>query len=438
MQRYRTISLFLIAVGLTACDGKSEFDQQSQSGTNPPLPAAQSYLLPPMKVPKGIGWGPNEKPAVVSGLKIECIAADLKHPRKVLGLPNGDILVVEANRDNTESKTTPKQIIAGKVIAISGKGASGANRITLLRKNKINSAWERFSYIEGLNSPFGIQLIGEDLYVANTDGLLKFKYRPDETRMSASPELVTDLPAALNHHWTKELVASPDGKKIYVGVGSNSNIYENGSEVEYRRAVILEVDLETKGSRIYASGLRNATGLAWEPSKNQLWAAVNERDEIGPDLVPDYITSVKDGGFYGWPYSYFGKHVDKRVQPSRPDLIDQAIEPNYSLGAHVAPLGILFSENLLLPKRYRQGAFISEHGSWGRSPIAGFQVAFIPFKDGMPTGTPEPIVTGFTTADESRSMGAPVGLTADADGALIIADDVGNSVWRVTTADENH
>jgi glucose/arabinose dehydrogenase len=287
-------------------------------------------------------------------------------------------------------------------------------------------------FIEHLHSPFGMQLIGETLYVANTDAILKFPYHSGDTQITEPGVEFADLPGAVNHHWTKALLASPDGSKLYVGVGSNSNVTENGLEVEYRRAVVLEVDVATRGSRIYASGMRNPTGLQWEPQSGKLWAIANERDEIGADLVPDYLTAVKEGGFYGWPYSYFGQHIDHRVKAQRPDLVAKAIVPDYAIGSHVAPLGLWFSEKNALPAKYQGGAFISEHGSWDRSPLSGYEVVYVAFQQGKPVGKPETVVSGFYSPDEKKLFGAPVGLTQDQDGALLIADDVGNTVWRVT------
>jgi glucose/arabinose dehydrogenase len=278
-----------------------------------------------------------------------------------------------------------------------------------------------------------VQLIGAFLYVANTDGILKFPYTEGATQITAPGAVFADLPSTINHHWTKALLASPDGSKLYVGVGSNSNITENGLDVEYRRADVLEVDVATGASRIYASGLRNPTGLQWEPGSGKLWAIVNERDEIGADLVPDYMTSVQEGAFYGWPYSYFGQHVDSRVMPQRPDLVAKAVKPDYAIGSHVAPLGFLISDNNALPEKYHGGAFISEHGSWDRSPLSGYEIVFVAFRDGKPVGAPETVVSGFYSQDESQLFGAPVGVVQDKEGALLIADDVGNAVWRVTT-----
>lgn len=424
------IALALVVVG---CSEKATYLPSQQSGANPSMPQAQNFLVPPMQVPDGVGWQAGEKPSVTSGLKIEAIASDLLHPRQLYTLPNGDVLVVESNGPGAEPVTTPKQLIAGFVKNLSGKGGKGGNRITLLRKKPGGSSeWEQHIFIERLHSPFGVQLIGDTLYVANTDNIMKYHYTPGATRISDPGVEFTDLPNTINHHWTKALLASPDGKKLYVGVGSNSNVTENGLAVEYRRAMILEVDAQTGASRIFASGIRNPTGIQWEPTTGKLWAVANERDEIGADLVPDYLTSVKEGGFYGWPYSYFGQHVDTRVASPRPDLVAKAISPDYSLGSHVAPLGLLFYQGRNLPEKYRSGVFVSEHGSWDRSPLSGYEVVFVPFKDGKPTGAPESVVTGFASGNEKNLKGAPVGLAEDANGALLIADDVGNKVWRVS------
>lgn len=421
---------FALAAVLSGCDEKAKLTPDQQIGPDPLLPKAQDFLVPPMQVPSGVGWKSGMAPKVAAGLKIENIASGLMHPRQVYVLPNDDVLVVESNSPGSEPLTTPKQLIAGIVKNQSGKGGKGGNSITLLRKGP--DGWQKHLFLQHLHSPFGVQLIGDNLYVANTDSIMCFPYRTGETSISAPGTELADLSDKINHHWTKALLVSPDGKKLYVGVGSNSNITENGIDVEYRRANVLEVDVATGASRIFASGIRNPTGLQWEPHSGKLWAVVNERDEIGADLVPDYMTSVQDGGFYGWPWSYFGQHVDRRAQPPRPDMVAKAIKPDYALSSHVAPLGLWFYTGTLLPQKYQGGAFISEHGSWDRSPLNGYQVSFVAFKDGKPTGKPESVVSGFVSDDEKELYGAPVGLAQDNEGALIIADDVGNAVWRVT------
>jgi glucose/arabinose dehydrogenase len=427
------VALALLAT-LAGCADKASLQPVQQSGGDPPLPTAKNFLMPPMQVPEGVGWAQGRMPQVAPGLRIEKIADGLMHPRQLLALPNGDVLVVESNGPGQEAVTTPKQWIAGKVKAKSGKAAKGGDRITLLRPTGTPGQWEKHVLVERLHSPFGVQRIGDALYVANTGAVVRFPFHVGETAIAAPGVEFTDLPDAVNHHWTKALLASRDGRKLYVGVGSNSNVGENGLEVEYRRATILEVDVATGGSRIYASGVRNPTGLDWNPWTGQLWAIANERDEIGADLVPDYLTSIRPGGFYGWPYSYFGAHVDTRVVPQRPDLVSKAIKPDYALGSHVAALGMLFTTANALPTQYQAGVFVSEHGSWDRSPLSGYQVVFVPFRDGHPNGAPQTVVSGFHSNDEKQLFGAPVGLALDRDGALLVADDVGDTVWRVSAA----
>lgn len=434
----KSLILSLLAVSITlvisGCDDGAKIDPARQTGANPELPAAKNFLIPPMQVPAGAAWKEGEKPKVAEGLNIEKIADGLQHPRQLYTMPNGDILVVEGSGPKAPT-TQPKQLITGLIKNASGKGGAGGNRITLLRNsNGDGKTWEKHVFLEGLYSPFGIQLIGDNLYVANADAIRKYPYKSGETKITDAGTELTELPGGpINHHWTKSLLASPDGSKLYAGIGSNSNITENGIGAEYRRADILEVDVASGASRIYASGLRNPTGLQWEPQTGKLWAIVNERDEIGADLVPDYMTSVQEGGFYGWPYSYYGQHLDQRVSPQRPDLVAKALKPDYALSSHVAPLGLWFYQGNNLAD-YRGGAFISEHGSWNRKPLNGYQVVWVAFKDGKPTGQPKPVVTGFLTDDQKEVRGLPVGLTMDRQGGLLIADDAGNVVWRVTAA----
>lgn len=431
MTKTKLLSALAVAIALTACGERAVIDPQKQMGRSPELPPANNFLVPPMQVPEGVGWKGDAHPTVAAGLKIEKIAEGLKHPRQLLSLPNGDVLVVESNGPGTEAVTTPKQLIAGVVKNRSGKGEKGGNRVTLLRRNAAGK-WQQFVFLEHLHSPFGVQLIDRTLFVADTDKIMKYAYEPGQTSIADAGTELADLPGTVNHHWTKSLLASPDGKKLYVGVGSNSNITENGIEVEYRRAAVLEVDVASGASRVFASGLRNPTGLQWEPTTGKLWAIVNERDEIGADLVPDYLTSVQEHGFYGWPYSYYGQHVDQRVSPQRPDLVAKAIVPDFAISSHVAPLGLLFYTGTNLPASYRGGAFIGEHGSWDRSPLSGYKVSYVRFEGGKPVGTSQPVVTGFYSSDEGSLFGAPVGLAQGTDGALLIADDVGNAVWSVT------
>ena len=427
----RSLLAGAIVALLASCDQGAAIDPQKQMGANPELPQAQNFLLPPMQVPKGVPWQDGEKPQVAQGLKIEKIAEGLMHPRQVYVLPNNDVLVAESN-GTPKPTLQPKQLITGVIKNASGKGGAGGNRITLLRN--VDGKWQKHSFIENLNAPFGIQLTGNTLWVANADSLVKFPYQEGQTEIREPGEVVTELPGGpINHHWTKALLASPDGSKLYVGVGSNSNVGENGIGAEYRRAAVLEVDAASGASRIYASGLRNPTGLQWEPQSGKLWAIVNERDEIGSDLVPDYMTSVQEHGFYGWPYSYFGQHVDERAKPARPDLVEKAIKPDYAISSHVAPLGLLFYTGDNMPQ-YRGGAFVSEHGSWNRKPLNGYQVMWVKFENGQPVGLPQPVVTGFLTEDQKQVRGLPVGLAMDQQGGVLIADDAGNAVWRVSTA----
>jgi glucose/arabinose dehydrogenase len=417
---------------LAAC-GPKPIDPHRQIGANPYLPPIHQYLMPPMHVAKIIGWG-DGKPDVAPGLRIDALATGLHNPRSVYGLPNGDVLIVESGAPPTPVNR-PKEIVMRWVQDMSHGPTKPGNRILLVHEGANGAAvGPPTVFIDHLNSPFGVVLVGNDLYVADTDAVLRFPYQMGQTQITAPGVKLCDLPAGpIDHHWTKSLTASPDGTKLYVGVGSNSNITENGIGAELDRAAIWEIDRATGAHRLYATGLRNPTGVQFEPQTHVLWAIANERDEIGPDLVPDYLTSVKDGGFYGWPYSYYGSHLDPRVQPQRPDLVARAIAPDYALSSHVAPLGLVFDTGANLPFGYRGGAFVGEHGSWDRNPMNGYKVVFVPFANGRPAGTAEDVVTGFLTpGDEAR--GRPVGLALDASGALLIADDAGNTVWRVTRA----
>ena len=411
----------------------AQLDAITQYGANPPLPGAHQYLLPPMKIAPNVAWGAGETPTVPKGLKVEALARGLVHPRSLTVLPNGDVLVVESSGP-PPPVNRPKDLVMGWVEAFSGAHAKGANRITLVRAEADGVAPTRTVLLDHLNSPFGVALVGHDLYVANTDAILRFPYTEGDTTITDPGTKLVDLPGGpIDHHWTKSLVASPDGTKLYVGVGSNSNITENGIGAELDRADILEVDRATGAFRIFAAGLRNPNGLQFEPRTGKLWAVVNERDELGPNLVPDYLTSVRDGGFYGWPYSYYGQHVDPRVQPQRPDLVASAIVPDYALSSHVAPLGMVFDTAAGLPETYRGGAFVGEHGSWDRSPLNGYKVIYVPFSAGRPAGPPQDVVTGFLN-DRGQARGRPVGLALDRTGALLIADDLGNTVWRVSAS----
>jgi glucose/arabinose dehydrogenase len=439
MARRTRISALMVLCGaaicLAGCDQGG--DPAAEIGPHPDLPALQQFLFPPMHIAQIAGWKKDETPTVAQGLKIQALANGLEHPRSLYVLPNGDVLVVESKAPSEHSVRRPKDIVMGWVESISTSGGSTgkSNRITLLRDTNGDGVPDvRSVFLDNLNSPFGVALVGNDLYVADTDAIVRYPYRESDTKISAPGTMLTPLPGGpIDHHWTKSLVASPDGTLLYVGVGSNSNITENGMEAEKNRAAILEVERATGRWRIFASGLRNPNGLTFEPQTGALWAVVNERDELGPDLVPDYLTSVKDGGFYGWPYSYFGQHTDPRVQPQRPDLVAKAIVPDYALSSHVAPLGLAFYTGTNLPETYRAGAFVGEHGSWNRPNLNGYKVVFVPFKDGKPDGMAQDVVTGFLNSD-NQARGRPVGVAIDKSGALLIADDVGNTVWRVTSA----
>jgi len=430
------IALFCVAVSalaLAGCNDNGVADPSTQIGSNPNLPEPRQYLLPPMRIATTEPWG-NNTPTVPPGLQVKAMATGFMHPRSLYVLPNGDILVVESNGPKAPINR-PKDLIMGWVKSFAGTAEKGGNRITLLRDADGDGVPEvRSVFIDHLQSPFGIALVGHDLYVADTGALMRFPYTDGETQITEPGVKLTDLPGGpIDHHWTKSLLASPDGTKLYVGVGSNSNITENGMQAEIERAAIWEVDRASGAHRLFASGLRNPNGLQWEPKTGALWAAVNERDELGPDLVPDYITSVSEGGFYGWPYSYYGRHLDPRVRPQRPDLVATAIVPDYALSSHVAPLGMAFYSGNSLPAMYHGGAFVSEHGSWDRSPLNGYKVIFVPFSDGHPNGKAQDVVTGFLSAD-NHARGRPVGLAIDKTGGLLIADDLGNVVWRVTSA----
>ncbi len=430
--RFAQLALAAAAISSVAgCGDSSVASPSTQYGDKPELPALQQYLLPPMKVATKGHWDQGETPQVATGLKVEALATGLIHPRSIYVLPNGDVLVVEANGPRAPVNR-PKDLIMGWVQSIGGSGAVGGNRITLVRPASGGAPAVRTVFLDHLESPFGVALVGNDLYVANTDSLMRYPYVAGETHVDDAGTKLVDLPGGpIDHHWTKSLLASPDGTKLYVGVGSNSNITENGMAAEMNRADILEVDRASGATRILASGLRNPNAMQWEPQSGKMWVVVNERDEIGPNLVPDYLTSVQDGAFYGWPYSYYGQHVDPRVMPQRPDLVAKAIPPDYALSSHVAPLGLVFNAGTGLPAAYTGGAFVGEHGSWDRSPPNGYKVVFVPFSGGRPAGPPRDVVTGFLRPD-GHAKGRPVGVAMDKSGALLVADDVGNAVWRVS------
>jgi glucose/arabinose dehydrogenase len=433
---FPSLFLFLCATVLGGCGDVAQLQVKEGTGTHPALPPPRDSLLPTVHVAKAIGWRAGDRPRAAAGLAVHAFARGLQHPRWLYVLPNGDVLVAETNGPpRPEDASGFKGWLARKIQARAGAGVPSADRISLLRDADGDGMAEtRSVFLRDLRSPFGMVLVGDTFYVADTDALLRFPYRPGETAIQVEGQKVIDLPAGpINHHWTKNVVASRDGRKLYVTVGSNSNAGENGLAVERDRARILEVDRATGTARVFATGLRNANGMDWQPQSGALWTTVNERDELGSDLVPDYMTAVQDGGFYGWPYSYFGGHVDTRVQPQDPALVASAIVPDYALGPHTASLGLAFYDAALLPGHYRHGAFVGQHGSWNRRPLSGYKVVFVPFADGKPAGLPEDVLTGFVDRD-GRARGRPVGVAVDAKGALLVADDVGNTIWRITPA----
>jgi len=424
-----------LALPLAACNEPANTAVAEQTfGPSPTLPAPEKSWLPTINIATATGWPGGGKPRAASGMAVNAFAIGLDHPRTVYVLPNGDVLVAESNAPpKPEDGKGIKGWIMKLVMGRAGAGVPSANRITLLRDaDGDGDAEVKSVFLGNLNSPFGMALVGGDFYVANADAIMKFPYASGDIKITAPGVKLADLPGGpINHHWTKDLIASPDGTKLYATVGSNSNVGENGMEAEANRAAVLEVDRASGATRLFASGLRNPNGPAWEPRTGALWVVVNERDELGNDLVPDYMTSVKDGAFYGWPYSYFGQHVDTRVQPQRPDLVAKAIAPDYALGAHTASLGLTFNTGSLFPQAMAGGAFIGQHGSWNRKPRAGYKVIFVPFTDGKPSGKPQDVLTGFVN-DSGEAQGRPVGVALDRQGALLVADDVGNAIWRVT------
>ncbi|HSD43638.1 MAG TPA: sorbosone dehydrogenase family protein [Burkholderiales bacterium] len=429
----------LAAVALGGCSESARLPFSAGVGPDPVLPRPKSTLIPTIDIAPAKGWPPGMTPVAADGLRVTAFATGLDHPRWLYVLPNGDVLVAETNRPpppENDAGGGVKKWVMKQVMTVAGSAVPSANRITLLRDADGDGVAEfRTVFLQGLHSPFGMALVGSDFYVANADAIVRFPYTPGANALDAAAGVkVVDLPAGLNHHWTKNLIASRDGTRLYATVGSNSNIGENGMDAEEGRAAIWEVDPKAGTKRLYASGLRNPNGLAWESQTGSLWTVVNERDELGSDLVPDYLTSVIDGGFYGWPYSYYGQHVDARVQPPRPDLVAKAIKPDYALGAHVAPLGLANSERAKLPARYAHGMFVGLHGSWNRRPLSGYAVVFVPFRGGKPSGMPLEVLTGFVNGD-GDAHGRPVGVAIGARGALLVADDVGNTVWHVSALD---
>jgi glucose/arabinose dehydrogenase len=426
-----------VAALLVACSGAKPDSLQRGTGTTPELPEPDRSFIPVVQVAPAVGWSEGEAPQGAAGTRVQLFAGGLDHPRWLYVLPNGDVLVAETNAPERPQAVPSRKGIRGffmkRAMEKAGAATPSANRITLLRDaDGDGSAEQRATFLSGLNSPFGMALVGSDFYVANTDALVRFQYVEGATSIDSPGTRVVDLPAGpINHHWTKNVIASPDGAQLYVTVGSNSNVAEVGMEEEKDRAAILEVDPQAGTYRVFASGLRNPNGLAWEPVTSLLWTAVNERDELGHNLVPDYMTSVQDGGFYGWPYSYFGQHVDKRVKPQRPELVSRAIVPDYALGAHTASLGLAHSVTNALPPQFATGMFIGQHGSWNRKPPSGYRVIFVPFEAGRPSGAPVEVLSGFLN-ERNEARGRPVGVAIDSRGGLLVADDVGNAIWRVT------
>jgi glucose/arabinose dehydrogenase len=430
------VILVAVAAGIwwTERSDSAKLADTATEGPSPTLPDPRPAPLPTVHIAPAKGWSQGAKPVAASGLSVTAFARDLEHPRWLFVLPNGDVLVAESNGpERPEDAKGIKGFIYKEVQREAGAGVPSPNKIVRLRDPNGTGEATKSAFLENLDSPFGMALVGDDLYVADTDAIMRFRYTAGQDRITEPGVKLADLPAGpINHHWTKNIIASRDGAHFYATVGSNSNIAENGLEAEKDRARILEVDRETGKSRVFASGMRNPNGMDFEPETGELWTVVNERDELGSDLVPDYLTSVKDGGFYGWPFSYWGQHVDTRV-PSNPDLVKKAVVPDYALGNHVAPLGLVFYQANQLPQQFHGGAFIGEHGSWNRRPFSGYKVVYVPFANGKPSGMPTDVLTGFVSED-GDALGRPVGVAVDKTGALLVADDVGNTVWRVTAA----
>jgi glucose/arabinose dehydrogenase len=431
--KHASLVLPWLVAALVGCSDTARLPEAATVGAQPQLPPPAKALIPTVDIAPAQGWPANATPQPAAGFGVTAFARGLDHPRWLHVLPNGDVLVAESNAPKPppgEERKGLRAFVMKQVMKRAGAAVPSADRITLLRDADGDGQAEvRTVFIDKLHSPFGMALVGNSLYVANADAVVRFPYTPGQTQLAAAPAKVTDLPAGRNHHWTKGMAASPDGRKLYVSVGSNSNVAEDGMEIEEGRAAIWEVDVASGSKRLFASGLRNPVGVAFEPQTRVLWTVVNERDELGSDLVPDYLTSVREGGFYGWPWSYWGTRVDARVKPPRPDMVARALAPDYALGNHVAPLGLAFSD-ARMPAPYASGAFVGEHGSWNRRPRSGYKVVFVPFANGRPAGPPQDFLTGFISPD-GQAWGRPVGVALDRSGALLVADDVGNAVWRV-------
>ena len=435
MRRHRHPVFACLFLWLAGCASEAQLDVADGTGPAPKLPPPAPERIPTVAVADAAGWAEGTSPRPAAGLRVTAFAQQLDHPRWLHVLPNGDVLVAEtAAPERPEENKGVRAWFMKYFMTKAGSVVPSANRITLLRDADGDGRAEvRSVFIEGLNSPFGMALVGEDFYVANTDAVVRFPYRAGQQQVTAAPTTVATLPAGpRNHHWTKSLIASPDGRKLYATVGSNSNVAEHGMAEEKGRASIWEIDRATGAAREYATGLRNPNGLAWVPDTGALWTAVNERDELGGDLVPDYMTSVREGGFYGWPYSYYGQHVDARVEPPRPDLVARALVPDYALGPHTASLGLAYSPGNSLTASFQRGMFVGQHGSWNRKPRSGYKVIFVPFSAGRPAGRPLDVLGGFVDDEKDVAYGRPVGVALDAAGGLLVADDVGDAVWRVT------
>jgi glucose/arabinose dehydrogenase len=436
METRTLIAVMMTALVATGCGESAKLPLNADTGPNPQLPAPDTSVFTAVNFAHAIGWPEGRTPQAAKGTSVAAFARGLDHPRWLYVLPNGDVLVAESNAPSDEGESSIGGRIEHWVMDYAGAGVKSANRISLLRDAGNGVAETPRPFLQGLNSPFGMVLAGGKLYVANTDALLSFPYADGDTKITASGTRIVDLPAHPIGHWTRNVIASRDGKLLYVTVGSGSNAGGRGMEIEEGRAAIWEVDLATGKHRIFASGLRNPNGMAWEPQTGALWTAVNERDGLGSDLVPDYMTSVTDGGFYGWPYSYYGRHVDTSVDPQRPDLVAKALIPDYALGNHTASLGLAFSAGSALPPPFETGVFIGQHGSWNRKPRSGYRVIFVPFSAGKPAGGPIVVLDGFLS-DSGEAYGRPVGVAIDKRGALLVADDVGNTVWRITGSGAN-
>jgi glucose/arabinose dehydrogenase len=433
-----------LALLLGGCWDNAQFPEQATTGSDPQIPQPNETVIPTVNIARATGWPDGGQPKAASGLTVKAFAKGLDHPRWLYVLPNGDVLVAESNGPKRpEDAKGVKGFIYKQAQSWAGAGVPSPDKIILLRdRDGDGTAETRSEFIKNLHSPFGMALIGNDLYVANTDAILRFHYTEGATEIATPGDKIADLPGGMiNHHWTKNIIPSKDGSKLFATVGSNSNAAENGLDAEKMRADILEVDIKSGQPRVYASGIRNPNGMGFEPQTGELWTVANERDELGSDLVPDYLTSVKEGAFYGWPFSYWGQHVDSRVQPQNPELVAKAIKPDYALGNHVAPLGMTFAKSqegntAKLGDQFASGAFIGEHGSWNRKPLSGYKVVFVPFADGKPKGQPVDVLTGFLDEHE-KALGRPVGVTIAKDGSLLVADDVGNAVWRVSGTAQN-